>query len=131
MPSMKLFLPLVCLVTVAFFGCGSSTLKKGQQLKTLEDVGQKGELKWEDETTESFDCTIPAGSVIEVLYTQRPGINVVECTPLSINGETDEMYIDEQLLPPHILNKGDYKEYTLVIDANLVGTKFERVDKEK
>ena len=114
-------------------GCGSSSLKRGDRLGVLEEIRVNGESVWEDGTTEAFTTQVPKGTVFEVMYPQREGLDIVEVRPVRVPGVQGEDAIVRYFLPPHLHPRLDYgfKSFSVTVNANDIGTKIKRLDEEQ
>ncbi|MCX7726284.1 MAG: hypothetical protein N2053_05495 [Chitinispirillaceae bacterium] len=113
-------------------GCGSSSdksgLKKGDVLETLEELRERGEVQLADSYNEGFSVILPKGSKLKVLYTPSPTVGVFECVPIEINGVTDPDEIETMLIPERIRVKEEYKEFSITLKKEYVGTKLKKIE---
>jgi hypothetical protein len=131
--NMRRALPPVAVLLVALLvHCGAgSKIEKGDRLEALVELNEAGESQWDDGTVESFDCRLPKGTVLEVLYPQRTGVEFVECVPISIQGNTDPDFIAGFCLPPHLKGQPGLRGFAVWLKVSTVGTKLKRLEKTK
>jgi hypothetical protein len=110
-------------------GCSdkASLVKSGELFEVVSEIREKGEVQWKDNSTESFDCVIPQGTVVKVLYNQRSGIEVFECEPVKIDGKEDADYILSRILPQRLQGRYDMEGVSLSMKAALIGKELKKV----
>jgi hypothetical protein len=125
------FVVAAVLTAVLSVGCGPASFQKGDRLVVLEDMQASGESQWADGTMETFSCQLPKGAILSVLYKQATGADYVECEPVEIQRQTDEEFITNFVLPPHLKNRGGPTAYSLTIKMADIDTKLKRVEVAK
>lgn len=110
-------------------GCSDkgSLVKSGELFEVVSEVREKGEVQWEDHSTESFDCVVPQGTVLKVLYNQRSGIEVFECQPVKIDGKDDANYILSKVLPQRLQGRYDMAGVSLSMSTARIGKELKKV----
>lgn len=125
---MKILKPVIFLTTLSLFciGCGTkqTAIKKGDKLLVKEELPREtAETQWEDNYTDGFTAAIPAGTVLEVLFTPKMGAAIVECLPVEIGDKKDAESVEEFIVPESIRSKEGYKSYSFSIKTADIGTK--------
>jgi hypothetical protein len=112
---------------VLLLGCGS-TVKQGELFEVLVDLRETAGTTWADGYTEGFDCIIPKGSVVKALYAGRPGLEFLEVIPVQVRGNTNEAYINDLFLPPHLKNRDGYQGFSIALRTSYIGTKLKKLE---
>ncbi len=126
---MKILKPVIFFTTLSLIviGCGSKqpNIKKGDKLVVKEELPREtAETQWEDNYTDGFTAAIPAGTVLEVLFTPKMGAAIVECIPVEIGDKKDPESVEEFIVPESIRSKEGYKNYSFSIKTADIGTKI-------
>ena len=127
----RLFIPLL-LCAIIFGGCGGSKntggLKKNDIVIVEEDLRERAETQWEDSYTDGFTTVIPKGTRLKVLFSPAPAAQVFECRPIEINGKTDSVAVEAEIVPEHIRNKMGYVSYSFALKKEYLGTKVKKAN---
>lgn len=126
---MKILRPVIFLATLSLFcvGCGTKQpgIKKGDKLVVKEELPREtAETQWEDNYTDGFTAAIPAGTVLEVLFTPKMGAAIVECIPVEIGDNKDPESVEAAIVPESIRTKEGYKSYAFSIKTSYIGTQI-------
>jgi len=113
-------------LALALVGCGGDLLEKGERLVTTEEMKVTGESVWEDGTTEAFTSRVPPGTEFEMLYTQKPGLDIIEVKPIEVEGVTDTEKLRRFFLPPHLRERFGFKRYSITLNITDLGEKYRR-----
>ena len=122
----------VFLTAVAFSliisGCGSNgTIKSGEIFGVTKELREKGESLWADGSIEGFTTIIPKGTIVKALYSQRPGINVIECEAIQINGKKNPDYIKSIILPPTLQEQAGLRSYSITLSTDIIGSGLKKL----
>ena len=120
----SLFSVLLLLFVV---GCGSSTsIKKGDKFEVLETLSEVAAIQSSSGFEESFTCQIPKGSILQAEYNVNSS-GFFECKIIALGEITDDIKIQEALVPNSIMNKEGYRGFTVTFSKEYTDTKLKKL----
>jgi len=119
---MLFVVPLVCIL-----GCGDDIrIKKGDRFEVVADLREAADIQGSEEFTDGFECSIPAGAVLEALYNYSTSAQFFECRVVLVRGNENEDYIMETLAPDGIRNREGFETFSVTLPIGYLGTKLKK-----
>ncbi|MBD3343793.1 MAG: hypothetical protein GF401_01870 [Chitinivibrionales bacterium] len=115
----------LCLFAVS---CGSKKIKRGDRFEVLTEMREEATMRWDQPYTNSFNCIIPQGTVLEVTMAPPAGAEFLEVEVVSVNGNSNKEFIEEKIVPDHIRHRKGYEGFYLSIPRKYVGEKIQKVE---
>ena len=99
------------------------TVRRGDRLRCREDIPTDGLTHWKAPYTLSFECVIPAGTILVVDCDPVAGATGFGCVPEDYEG------FEQQHVPDR--EAWRYGGYSFVMDLDDIGKRLEKINAKK
>jgi hypothetical protein len=126
---MRCFIPVIP-VALCFLICFTKCSKKeivskGDSFIALMELTEVADIQGAQNYTDEFTGIIPKGTILRALSNSNAGF--FECRPVEINGKSGEEYILSTFVPEFIRNKESFKNFSITLSIEYIGTKIKKV----
>ncbi len=121
---------VVAVLCSIILGCQKSekNVDVGDRFEVAEDFWYKGTLRSTEDDDESFMCILPKGAVLKATEKSDVHKEFFSAEPIRIDNESDQVVIENRLVPQNIRSRSDYGGYYFSLQKDLLGTKLKRLE---
>lgn len=117
------------LAAAVMLGCGSgASVEQGDRFVVQEELRESATTQWEQPYSDGFTAIIPEGTELKAVYSTTPGASYFECTPVKVNGQTDEDYILQFFVPEGTRTREGFQGFAFSLPTEYIGEKIKAVE---